>query len=60
VDGVSVLGRLENLYPSCPTCLEVRLENALRAEGLLKARAPRTLIQCEGKPVSETLIEDRG
>lgn len=54
-----VLGRLENLYPICPTCLEYRLEKALRAEGLLKVRAPRTLIQVKGKSVSETLIEDR-
>lgn len=50
-DGSEVLGRLEGLYPTCPVCLEFRLEKVLRAEGLLKARPPRALIHdpCRGQ-----------
>lgn len=58
------IGRIENLYPSCPVCSERRAEQALldslHEAGLLRTGAPRTLIHCEGKSVSETIIEERG
>jgi hypothetical protein len=60
-DSGEVLARLENLFPACPICFENgRLQTALEDAGLLKPRLRAPLIQCEGKPVSETLIEDRG
>lgn len=58
------IGQLENLYPTCPVCMERRVQeavqSALESKGLLKPRLRAPLIQVEGKPVSETLIEDRG